>query len=101
MIETEIIEMDTATLLKQRNQMAVLLRRIAYPGRGSADERMTIQDAADLIQGAFSLPDLETWEPDSDLENIDVAHARMWLREAMRLAEKHNEETFYHSRRRK
>ena len=30
-----------------------------------------------------------------DTQNGDDAHAKMWHREAMRLAKKHNEKTFY------
>ncbi len=33
-----------------------------------------------------------------NLEGVN-AHCKMWHREALRLAEKHNEETFYHSKR--
>lgn len=88
-------------LLNERNQMADLLCRIAYPRRGTPDEQMGIYDATALIQGVFSILDLEPVPvtPDSNLENLDAAHARMWHAEAMRLAAKHNEDTFYHSRR--
>lgn len=85
----------TAELLKQNAKMRALLRAIAYPKRGTAEEQMTIQGAADQIQATFTLEQLEPLEPDQNLENLDAAHARMWHSEARRLAQKYNEKTFY------
>lgn len=90
-------EFDLAAALRRAEEMKALLSRIAYPRRGTADERMGIQEAAELIQAAFSMEDLEAADPREQLSQEDVrnGHARMWHSEARRLAKKHGEKTFY------
>lgn len=43
-------------------KMKALLLRIAYPSRGSTDEYMDIQQAANLIQAQFSIAQLSDEE---------------------------------------
>ncbi len=40
-------------------QMRSIIKRIAYPGRGTADESATVDDFANEILAIFSLSELE------------------------------------------
>lgn len=45
--------------LKQREQMAEVLRVAAYPRRGTDEEEMTVFEIIEMIQANFKLEDLE------------------------------------------
>lgn len=84
-----------AEYIRQHEAMKALLMRIAFPRRGTEDESLDIQDAANLIQIAFTQDALAPTLPNPDLGDLADGHCRMWHREARRLAEKHREKTFY------
>jgi hypothetical protein len=92
LLETQAAQ---AEYVRQHEAMKAMLSRIAYPRRGTSDETMDIFEAAKLIQETFNQEALSPTLPDPDLGNIAEAHTRMWHREALRLAEKHQESTFY------
>ena len=50
----DILELD-----EENQRLRDILRQIAYPKRGTAEESATLQDFADLIQSTFTLEQLE------------------------------------------
>lgn len=50
---------DILELNAENQRLRVILRQIAYPRRGTAEESMTLQGFADTIQATYTLEQLE------------------------------------------
>jgi hypothetical protein len=50
---------DILELHDQNKRLAQILEMVAYPGRGTKEESMSLQDFADMIQKTYTLEQLQ------------------------------------------